>query len=304
MAAYVKALQSFRKQLAVPQPVETPAPTRGGGLLSSPNVKAAQQQTEQTSQLRYEPSKFVMNGMREIGIAKERMRATLNKVRANQDKVDAEKAAKKASLVVEKEVEQTTTEPTKGKGLLAQQPADGPKGHEVYAQQTPGNTAVFEDTSFIEKTKALAAKYNVPVSHLMSVMHFETGGTFDPAQKNRGGSSGTGLIQFMRTTAEEMGTSTETLAKMSRLEQLDWVDKYFKKWGLDKVKNPTGADLYMTVLHPRAIGKPDSYVLWEEGTTEYAANRKLDTTGKGYVTKADAARKAMQYVDAYGELNG
>lgn len=300
MAAYVQALRNMRKQLEKSTPVEEPAaPAQRGGILSSQPVQQAQRQTQQTSQLTYEPAKFVMNGMREMGLSRERMRMALAQVKENQARIDAQKKEKTIVVKEAPKEEGPAMEETKG---LVKRPADGPKGKEVYTRQMPGNTDVAKDTAFIEKARGLAEKYNVPLSHLMSVMHFETGGTFDPAQKNLGGSSGTGLIQFMRATAEEMGTSTQALAAMSRNEQLDWVDKYFKKWGLDKVENPTGADLYMTVLHPRGIGKPDDYILWKEGTLEYDRNRGLDVTGKGYVTKADAARKAMQFIDAYGEL--
>lgn len=51
---------------------------------------------------------------------------------------------------------------------------------------------------------------------LMACMAFETGYTFDPAKKNGAGSSGTGLIQFMETTAKGLGTSTAALARMTR----------------------------------------------------------------------------------------
>lgn len=300
MAAYVQALRNMRKQLEKSTPVEEPAaPAQRGGILSSQPVQQAQRQTQQTSQLTYEPAKFVMNGMREMGLSRERMRMALAQVNANQARLDAEK--KEKTIVVKEQVKEETQvlEDTKG---LVKRPADGPKGKEVYTKQMPGNTDVTKDSEFIEKARGLADKYGVPLSHLMSVMHFETGGSFDPGQKNAGGSSATGLIQFMSSTAKGLGTSTEALSKMSRTEQLDWVDRYFEQSGLSNVKNPTAEDLYMSVLWPAAVGKSSDTVLWREGTKQYAANKGLDSTGKGYVTKADAARKAMQYIDAYGEL--
>lgn len=298
MAAYVQALRNMRKQLEKAQPVEEPAaPVQRGGILSSQPVRQAQQQTQQTSQLTYEPAKFVMNGIREMGQSRERMRMALAQVRESQAKIDAEK--KQTVVVKEAEKEEAVLEETKG---LVKRPADGPKGQEVYTRQMPGNTDVTKDTAFIEKARGVAEKYGVPLSHLMSVMHFETGGSFDPGQKNAGGNSATGLIQFMSSTAKGLGTSTEALSKMSRVEQLDWVDRYFEQSGLANVKNPTAEDLYMSVLWPAAVGKSSDTVLWREGSKQYAANKGLDSTGKGYVTKADAARKAMQFIDAYGEL--
>jgi hypothetical protein len=60
-------------------------------------------------------------------------------------------------------------------------------------------------------------------------MAFETGGTFSPSQKNAAGSSVIGLIQFMSTTAKNLGTSTSELAKMTAVEQLNYVEKYLKQ---------------------------------------------------------------------------
>ena len=62
--------------------------------------------------------------------------------------------------------------------------------------------------AFTSGVSELAKKYNVPEDYLYAVMSFETGGTFDPAQKNMAGSGATGLIQFMPDTAKGLGTST------------------------------------------------------------------------------------------------
>jgi hypothetical protein len=48
----------------------------------------------------------------------------------------------------------------------------------------------------------------------MACMAFEKGETFSPCVKNPG-SSATGLIQFMSSTAKSLGTTTNDLCKMS-----------------------------------------------------------------------------------------
>ena len=71
-------------------------------------------------------------------------------------------------------------------------------------------TKVADDLDFQRGVDKLAQKYNISVQDLYAVMSFESGGTFDPAQKNIGydgtpetGSGATGLIQFMPDTAKE-----------------------------------------------------------------------------------------------------
>jgi len=115
-------------------------------------------------------------------------------------------------------------------------------------------------------------------------MSFETAGTFNPAIKNPG-SSATGLIQFMDATAKGLGTSTEELSKMSRAQQLLFVEKHMSRFAGSL---NTLSDVYMSVLWPAAVGKPESFPLFVEGTENYEKNKGLDSNGDGTVTKAEA----------------
>lgn len=153
---------------------------------------------------------------------------------------------------------------------------------------------VEDDGEFLGKLSDVAEKLGTTDENLLAIIAFETGNTFDPAQKNFAGGSATGLIQFMPTTAKSLGTTTEELASMSRAEQLDFVEKYLSQWKrkLDKTDKSI-ADLYMAVLWPRAIDKGDDYILWRKGTRAYEDNKGLDIGDKGYVTKADAAAKVV-----------
>ena len=170
---------------------------------------------------------------------------------------------------------------------------------------------VKNDLEFQQGVEQLAQKYNVSVQDLYAVMSFETGGTFDPAQKNLQGSGATGLIQFMPSTAKGLGTSTEELSKMTRTEQLKYVDKYFSNKGIE---GGNLDDLYMAILFPVAVGKPDNFVLFGKGAIEgyrgtaYDQNSGLDLNRDGSITKAEAAAKVrehysnMQFVTSDGNV--
>jgi len=149
---------------------------------------------------------------------------------------------------------------------------------------------VASDTAFVSAVGDMGRRNGWDPSLLMAIMDFETGGSFSPSQKNLAGSSATGLIQFMSSTAKGLGTTTAKLAKMTRLEQLVYVEKYLKPL-LSGVKNPTLSDMYMAVLWPKAVGKPNDYVLFRKGTKQYGPNAGLDTNKDGTVTKAEASSK-------------
>lgn len=145
--------------------------------------------------------------------------------------------------------------------------------------------------SFVEKVEAIETRLRMPKGSLLAVMRFETGGTFDPAERNRAGSGATGLIQFMPKTAKGLGTSTDALAQMSAEDQLDYVEKYFQPY---KGKMGTLKDAYMAVLYPKAIGKPEWYPLFTQGQKAYQQNAGLDRDKKGIVTVGDALARVQQ----------
>lgn len=124
--------------------------------------------------------------------------------------------------------------------------------------------------------------------YLMAVMAFETGVTFSPSKRNPA-SSATGLIQFMRATAIQLGTTTEALAEMSAVKQLSYVYKYFKQFG-DDLSSWDLADTYMAVLLPTMIGKPlDTPMTW--GKEAHRVNKGLDADKNGVITKREAFNK-------------
>ena len=146
---------------------------------------------------------------------------------------------------------------------------------------------------------------------LMCCMHFETGGSFSSTVKNAAGSSGLGLIQFMRATIEgpqgmlakrpalrKLAANHAALANLTAVQQLTFVFYYFQAFGKD-LSSWSLEDTYMAILYPRAIGKPMSWPMpWAAGSLAYKQNRGLDLNKDQVITKAEAAagvskRKAL-----------
>lgn len=152
--------------------------------------------------------------------------------------------------------------------------------------------------SDISKLKNLADKYGFPMEWLANLINHETAGTFNPSITNSIGA--TGLIQFLSSTAQNLGTSTSALRNMSFSEQLNWVDKYlFKNFDYlnvfenkddalngknYKVKNTFNqGDLFMTIFYPASVGKDFNTYTFPSNVT---ANNSGIYKPKDYVDKA------------------
>ena len=137
--------------------------------------------------------------------------------------------------------------------------------------------------AFRVKLVQIASRLGLDPSALATVMMFETGKTISPSIRNPY-SGATGLIQFMPSTARNMGTTTDALAKMSAVEQLDWVEKYFTPYR-NRLKTPH--DHYLAVFMPSLIGTSLDHIAASNPTPEYVQNKGFDTSGKGYFTTGD-----------------
>lgn len=138
------------------------------------------------------------------------------------------------------------------------------------------------DQAFRVRVRKMGDNLNIDPNWLMAAMGAENS-SFDPGRGNSD-SSGTGLIQFLDKTARGLGTTTTALRRMTAVEQLDWVEKYFAQYA-SRIVNL--GDCYMTVLNPIAIGKPDSYVMWVSPSEEYTANARLDVNRDGKITRLE-----------------
>jgi murein DD-endopeptidase MepM/ murein hydrolase activator NlpD len=75
---------------------------------------------------------------------------------------------------------------------------------------------------------------------LADVIAYESAGTFSPSIRNAWGF--TGLIQFGKAAAQDMGTTQEALSRMSAVQQMDYVEKYLRLQmryaGIDQLRGP------------------------------------------------------------------
>jgi LysM repeat protein len=139
--------------------------------------------------------------------------------------------------------------------------------------------------TFRAEVRGVAARLGMSADHLMAIMHYETGGSFRPSIRNPY-TGATGLIQFLPSTADRLGTSVAELAAMTAEEQLVWVERYFAPF---RGRLGSLGDAYMAVLYPAAVGQPGEFVLFRVGSQCYETNPGLDRDGDGAVTRGEVA---------------
>ena len=146
---------------------------------------------------------------------------------------------------------------------------------------------------FRAKLVTLCARQQLIPDYLMACIAWESAETFSPSVHNAAGSGATGLIQFMPATAIGLGTTTAALARMTEVQQLDYVESYFRPY---RGRLRTLSDHYMAILWPAAIGKPEHHVLWDKDTrpTTYRQNAGLDGDRNGRITKGEASAKVAE----------
>jgi hypothetical protein len=146
---------------------------------------------------------------------------------------------------------------------------------------------------FKERVLWIADNLGCSPSDLMACMAWESAETFRADIKNAAGSGATGLIQFMPKTAKGLGTSTAALAKMTPEDQLNYVYKYFQPYA-GRLHNL--GDVYMAILWPKGVEKPDHYVLFDKKKMPktFRQNAGLDVNKDGLVTRAECLVKVNE----------
>lgn len=140
---------------------------------------------------------------------------------------------------------------------------------------------------FLDKVKDISKRLNCNYKDLLGVMNSESG--INAKIKNPHGSA-TGLIQFVESTARELGTTTNELAQMSPVKQLDYVEKYLKNAkrmaGFSENEKLSGGQLYALIFLP---GRAKREVLASntEGNSYYRQNKGLDLNKDGQITKTE-----------------
>ncbi len=90
-----------------------------------------------------------------------------------------------------------------------------------------GYKVLAQDDSFRRELHNVANRLDIPAVWLADLMQFESG--MNPAIQNSIGA--TGLIQFIPATARGLGTTTAALKRMTRTQQLKYVEKFLKEYG-------------------------------------------------------------------------
>ena len=141
---------------------------------------------------------------------------------------------------------------------------------------------------FCAKLKEICSKLAINPEWLLAVMYIES--RIKPKAVNKY-TGATGLIQFMPTTANSLGTTTAELLSMNAVGQLDYVYLYLKPYA---GKMHSLMDVYFAIFFPAAIGKPSDYVLQ---TSKLSAgliasqNTGYDINSDGEITVAEVESK-------------
>lgn len=147
--------------------------------------------------------------------------------------------------------------------------------------------------------------FEVQADDIAVFMALETGGTFDPAIRAQGRPDGAvGLAQFTDIAIADLNSrrpahdqlSKSRLAGMSFAEQSTVVSEYLRAvLAVRKMKGRqvTGHDLYAAIFAPRAVGQPESFVVYgrDRDGGAYHRNASLDSDGDGCITKAEMAAR-------------
>jgi len=151
---------------------------------------------------------------------------------------------------------------------------------------------VAADTDFTDAVTAVSNNVDIREEWLYRAIDFETAGSWSTSIKNPR-SSATGLIQFMGDTAKNLGTTTDALSKMTRAQQMQWVEKYLSPF---KGRMKNFADVYFAIHWPLAIGRDDSFVMYSTTFNKdaYVANREFDTNGDGTVTRGETIADVLR----------
>ncbi len=125
---------------------------------------------------------------------------------------------------------------------------------------------------------------------LLAVETFESG--FNPAAVNKF-SGATGAIQWMPSTAINLGTTVAALKQMTLEEQQKYVYLYLRGF---KGRMKSLEDTYLAVFMPSLMGKSDDAIAGqrEGGSTFQAAvykqNAGFDSSGSGVITRGNIVR--------------
>ena len=149
-----------------------------------------------------------------------------------------------------------------------------------------------EKQAFLRKVKQIAHNLGTNYKWLLAVMWSES--RLRPDVVNSIGC--VGLIQFCPQTYKKWGLTAEQLRRMSAIEQLDYVYKYYKEWKEKGIKFKSPEALYLTTFYPVALlkgwHKNKNYIIGSERSYQWAKkigqqNKAFDIDKDGYISIKD-----------------
>jgi len=147
-----------------------------------------------------------------------------------------------------------------------------------------------DQPNFWTDLQAIAKRLKTEPAWLLNVMASES--LFDPKARNGlPGQTATGLLQFIESTAQSMGTTTKAIRRMNSVEQLRLVEKYLTPF---RGRLNSLADVYLAVFRGFIIEGGETSVVapLDKSNKErriYSLNRWLDFNGDGKITKGELA---------------
>lgn len=153
--------------------------------------------------------------------------------------------------------------------------------------------------AFINKLILVSNNLGIDPNWLMLVFYIETAavrtGVINHKARNPK-TNAIGLIQFMPSTAKDLGTTTKSLEEMSNVDQLTYVQRYLSPYA-GKIKSYV--DCYLAVFFPLAIGKPKDWVLQTRSlSAEKIArfNPLYDINKDNKITVGEIEQKVLSFI--------
>jgi len=143
--------------------------------------------------------------------------------------------------------------------------------------------------TFRRRLVQISKNLDIPVDWIAAVISLESAKTFSASVRNNQ-SGAVGLIQFLKSTAVNLGTSIEALVSMTAEEQLTYVEKYYQQATANgKIKLKTIEDTYLAVFYGSAVGIAPSAVVIDKASNElgYIWNSAYDKNSDDKITKAE-----------------
>jgi len=195
-------------------------------------------------------------------------------------------------------------------GAAGDSGSGGDGGALALAPGKPAAKRVGNDKPFLKRVTEVARKIKAHPADLLGMMASESG--LNPAADN---GTHVGLIQFSASSAASVSTTQEKLKKMSRAEQMDYVEKYLYPKLKDVKGRVTAGHLYTAVFLPAFAGKPADFVVAsKDGSLPkgyssdspkwYKSNKGLDGNSDGKITIADLSGRVEKKKAEFGISGG